>query len=410
MLKKMRWRFIRAAMAAFFVVIFTLLCGINLWNYGNITQQQDRTLKMLLTFDTKEHRPSPGEGAPPPNVSLPFGDFSPEIQYMVRFFAVYCDASGNIERINQDYIASVSDEDAEAFTADILKTEKTNGYYKGYRYLVEESATGKILVFLNSEREIQSMKSLLFITGLVAIGCLIVVFILVVIISRHAIAPYLRNIETQKRFITNAGHELKTPLTAIATSADVLALESADNEWVKNIQFQSKRMSKLISDLIALSRLDEVQPLPNKTAFSLTDAIWELSESFASIAAAGQKEYIAHIEDEIQMVGDKSAIQQVVSILLDNAIKYSDPNGKIRLNVTRKQRKTEITVYNTCHIQNYKNINRIFDRFYRLEEAHSSRSSYGIGLSIAKAIIENHNGTIHAESKNGNDLLIRIRF
>lgn len=410
MLKKMRWRFIRAAMAAFFAVIFILLCGINLWNYQNTTQQQDRTLESLLTLNIREQRPLLSEEMPPPDGGLPFGDFSPEIKYMMRFFVVYCDASGEIERIDQDHIASVSDENAAAFAKQVLKREKANGYYEGYRYLVQHTDDGTVLIFLNSERELQSMKSLLFITGLVALCCLLVVFMLVLVFSRRAIAPYACNIETQKRFITNAGHELKTPLTAISTSADVLAMEIEENEWVKNIQFQSERMSILISDLIALSRLDEAQPLPNKTAFSLTDAIWELSESFAAAADANQKEYVQHIEENIQMFGDKSAIQQVVSILLDNAVKYTEPHGKIRLDVIRKQRKIEIAVYNTCQIQNYQDINRVFERFYRLEEARSPSNSYGLGLSIAKAIIENHNGTITAESPQGNSLLIRIRL
>lgn len=395
MLKKLRQRFIGAAMVSFSAVVLILLCIINLWNYNNVTRQQDDTLEMLSRFD-KEGKPpiSPAE----PNIPGPFKQFSPEVRYMMRFFVVYCDTNGDVFKINQDNIASVSKEEAIAFVRHVQEDDRTSGYYEGYRYLVNETNHGTTFYFLNSERELQATKSLLLFTGLVAICCLFAVFVLVYAFSRRAIAPYIRNIEMQKQFITDAGHELKTPLTAISTSADVLAMELENNEWVQNIQSQSNRMSKLIADLVTLSRLDEERPFLEMKEFSLSEAIWEISEPFLTLAEATGKEYVQHIEDDINFIGDKNAIQQMVSILLDNANKYCDSSGKIRLDVSKKRRKIEISVYNTCHISTSENINRFFDRFYRSETSRNDRNSYGIGLSIAKSIAENHNGTIRAES------------
>lgn len=403
MLKKMRWRFISAAMMAFSVVVAALLCIINIWNYKDVTNRQDEIIQTIIDIENS----SPPIKSKPP---IPHQGFSDEVGYMTRFFAVLCNENGEVTDIRRDYIASVSDETAASYAHSVLEKRNTSGYYEGYRYTALDMNGKTFVIFLNSEKELQNVYSLLRITSVVAVCCLIVVFILVNALSRRAIAPYVRNIETQKKFITGASHELKTPLTAISTSADVLTFDLPDNEWVKNIKLQSARMSKLIANLITLSRLDEENPYPDKTTFSLTEAIWEISEPYAAVAKASGKEYVQHIENDITMFGDKRAIQQMVSILLDNAKKYSPPDGKIRLDVIKRQKKTEISVYNTCHIEHYENINRIFDRFYRLDETHSSRDSYGIGLSIAKAIVENHHGTIHAETHNGENLLVRIRF
>lgn len=395
MLKKMRRRFIGAAMAAFTAVVLVLLCIINVWNFGNITRQQDETLQNLLELENQGKPPLPGDDvhAPPP-----FGRFSPEVQYMMRFFVVYSDAEHKVLEFKHDYIASVSEDEAISYASQVLEKDNTSGYFEGYRYLVDETEHGSVTIFLNSERELQSMKSLLAITVAVALCCLLAVFILVVALSHRAIAPYVRNIETQKRFITDAGHELKTPLTAISTSADVLAMEIADNEWVQNIQFQSGRMAKLIAGLVTLSRLDEERPFPDMTEFPLSESIWEIAEPFASLAEANGKEYVQRIEDNLVIRGDKNAIQQMVSILMDNALKHSDDNGKIRLDVEKKHRRIEIRVYNTCNMSNAKDTDRLFDRFYRSDSSRNSRDSYGIGLSIAKAIAENHGGTIRVET------------
>ncbi len=402
MLKKMRWCFIGAAMAAFTAVVLTLLCFVNVWNYHSVTAQQDEALVRLMEMEDKQTPFSPGRGAPP------FDDwlhFSPEVQYSLRFFAVHYDADGAVLRVNQDYIASISESDAKAFANAVLESGKTHGYKSGYRYLVHTARDETAVLFLNSEREIQTMRSLLWITLAIAAVCLAVVFGLVVLFSRRAIAPYLKNMEAQKQFITNAGHELKTPLTAISTSADVLAMEHDGDEWVHNIQVQSGRLSKLITNLVTLSRLDEEDPFPVRTEFSLSDALWEISEPFVSLARAKGKAYTQDIADGLTVTGDRAAIQQMVSILLDNALKYSPDGGRITLTARRSGKKAEIAVANTVDGAQSIDAARLFDRFYRADESHSGTvSGTGIGLSIAKATVEAHGGKISA--KQAGDTII----
>lgn len=394
MLKKMRWRFIGAAMAAFTAVVLTLLCVVNVWNYVSVTRQQDETLSRLMEVEDQKAPFSPDRGKPP------FDDwahFSPEVQYSLRFFSVHYAPDGTVLRVNQDFIASVSEADAERYAQAVLAGGKISGYENGYRYLVSTSEMETVVLFLNSERELQTTRSLLWITLAIAGGSLLVVFGLVVLFSRRAIMPYLKNMEAQKQFITNASHELKTPLTAISTSADVLAMEHEDDEWVKNIQSQAGRLSKLIGNLVTLSRLDEENPFPVRAEFSLSDALWEISEPFAALAQAKGKLYTQNIADSLNVAGDRTAIQQMVSILLDNALKYSPDGGSISLTAQRGGKRAEITVSNTVDTAQDIDTARLFDRFYRADESHSNTvSGTGIGLSIAKATVQAHGGKISA--------------
>ena len=395
MLKRMRWRFIGAAMAAFTAVILTLLCFVNVWNYCSMTRQQDMTLDRLLEVDQQNAEIPAGEIRPPfENIDR----FSPEVPYMIRFFSVHLSEDGTVRRINQNYIASISETDAETYADTVRSHGKTQGYEGGYRYLVRQADGETVILFLNSERELQTMKSLLWITLAIAGLCLAVVFGLVVLFSRRAITPYLKNMEAQKQFITNASHELKTPLTAISTSADVLAMEYEGDDWVRNIQTQSGRLSKLITNLVTLSRLDEEDPFPLRSEFSLSDALWEISEPVASLARAKGKTYAQDITDGLTVTGDRTAIQQMVSILLDNALKYSPDGGSISLTAWRSGKKAQIAVSNTVDATQCSDTSRLFDRFYRGDESHSSAvNGTGIGLSIAKATAEAHGGKISAK-------------
>ena len=388
MLKKMRWRFIFVAMIAFFMVIFSLSCFVNIWNYVSITKDQDGILERLYEAQLEG---IPDDRIPPiENIDK----YSKEVPYMIRFFSV--EYKEDDVQVYQDYIASLSNDDALQYASSIKESNHTSGYYKGYRYLKKTSEDNTIILFLNSEREIQMMKTLLLITLIIAFISLVIVFALVTFFSKYAIAPYVKNMEAQKQFITNASHELKTPLTSISTSADVLDLEYENNEWVKNIQQQSSHLAKLINNLITLSKLEE-GPLLNKTTFSLSESLWEISESFVPVFKASHKVFSQSIEENLMYTGDQMALQQCISILLDNAVKYSVDGGNISLNAYKKGKKIFIVVENTFY-EKIKDLNRLFDRFYRNDVSHNQNiSGNGVGLSIAKATIHKHNGKIYAK-------------
>ena len=400
MLRKLRRRFIAAAMAAIGAVTLVLLCAVNLWNYKITTDSLDDTLDIMSLTGTY----SSGKDYSLPEI---FGGHSSEEMYMTRFFAVYYDQNGKAAGVFRDYIATVSVEQALSYSSDALSSGRERGYYGDYRYRVLGASGGSIVVFLNAVPEQQSMKTLLRVSVIVSLLALLVAFALITAFSKKATAPYMKNMQLQKQFITDAGHELKTPLTSISTSADVLKLETGENEWVDNIQKQAARMSKLVANLVTLSKLDEGAQPPDMCDFSLSDAAWEVSEPFELRAVAQGKKYSRSIEDNISVHGDMAAVQQMISILLDNAFKYSDEGGEIRLSVYKQHKSSVIEVYNTCAEGSLGDISRFFDRFYRADKARSADGGTGIGLSIARAVAESHGGSISAESADGRSIVFR---
>lgn len=402
----MRWRFILAAMAAFGTVTLLLAAGINLINYSVTTTRMDHMLAGILEFEQLKLSRPPDHA---PRISeMPWAG-GPEADFTTRFFAVHCNRDGTVAAISRDYISSVDENTILQYTKNVLDQGHAKGYQGEYRYLVHKSAAGTIIIFLNVSMELETIHSLFLVSLMIAFISLGVVFLLILLLSNRVIRPYMKNMERQKQFITDAGHELKTPLTSITTSADILAMEYEGNEWITNIQKQTVRITHLVNSLVALSRLDEETPFPEKTTFSLSDAAWETSEPFAALARAGKKAYTQHIEEHLKLSGDRSAIQQMLSILLDNAVRYTAKGGEILLDIFRKHNKLCIEVSNTCDLPKDIDLNRLFDRFYRPDESRSSfTGGTGIGLSMARAIAETHGGSITAARPDPDTILFRV--
>lgn len=405
MLKKMRRRFILSAMAAIFMVMSVLMLAINGVNYTVTTGRLDMTLERITDTGDDQNSPFQNPGFPKPDR---MNNNRPQMEGLALFFTVECSADGDVIRVQDDFFSSISEEDAQEYAEAIQKKGHTTGYYGGYRYLVTEEEGGIQITFLEAGSEIQVMRSILLISCGVEVVCLMAVFCLVTFFSKQAIAPYVKNIERQKQFITDASHEIKTPLTSIATSADVLAIEYEGNEWVENIQKQSVRMSKLVNNLVTLSRLDEERPLPTQAEFNLSDAVWEIAEPFTALAKAKGKQYEQQIQDGLVLWGERTLIQQMISILLDNAVKYSDQGGTIRLTVERRHRSVVIEVYNTCDLTGMEDIERLFDRFYRPDKSRNAQTGgTGIGLSIARAVAQAHHGKLSVSSQDGKSITFR---
>ena len=423
MLQKMRWRFIFAAMLAFFAVISLIAVLVNIVNTISVTKRIDQSVESILSMEARapgEWTPEKGGRAEPPK-DMPKEDLpgdggflnmpDPESSYMLRFFVVRFDGNAEAESVSTDYVASVGESDALEYAQSVLNSKKERGYFKGYRYGKKNTDTGKVIVFLNAGREISEMRSLLFMTLTISGGSLVLVFVLVVLFAGKAIKPIADNIERQKQFFTDASHELKTPLTSISASVDVLTMEHGEDEWTENIKSQTGRMSRLVSELVTLSRLDEEIPLPNKEHFSLSDAAWEIADVFSAQAKARGKKFSVNIEDNLSFFGDKTAIQQLMSVLLDNAIRYSDSEGEIRFDVTKKRNKTLIEVFNTCQYEKAPDTSRLFDRFYRPDSSRNTETGgTGVGLAIAKAVTEAHGGSIKASCPSGKTMTIRAAF
>lgn len=406
MLKMLRLRFILSAMGAFGFVMFVLVIGINLLNSSVTTARQDETIAGIMEYEQMKEVQSADDI---PMISeMPWSD-GPEADFTTRFFVVHCDLAGNLVKTSRDHISSMDYDTIRQYTEEIVSNGSVKGYHGEYRYQVRTDESGCLIVFLNVSGSQRFVKSLFRISVIIAVASLFSVFLLILFFSGKAIRPYVRNMERQKQFITDAGHELKTPLTSISTSADILSMEYEDDEWIENIQKQAVRLTHLVNNLVALSRFDEMTPLPEKTEVSVSDAAWETAESFLALAAAEGKSYVQHIEEDLKLWGDQNALQQLLSILLDNAVRYSKEGGEIRLDIYRKHNRIYMEVFNTCEIQDITDLNRVFDRFYRLDESRSvNTGGSGIGLSMAQAIAEAHGGKIKVYSQDGKSILFKV--
>ena len=414
MLKKMRWHFILAAMLAVFIMLVAVLAGINVWNYHTTAERADQRIQEIYGFESgkvpgMENSEENASQPVPPDIFNRPDDHDPEAPYTTRFFIVRLDEEGNVTDVSTDFIASVTQTEAEEFARKVLNEKRQVGYYKNYRFQILAKKDDNIVIFLNTTMELRSVRNVLLISCLVGVVCFLVVFLLVILLSKRAMKPYIRNIERQKRFITDASHEIKTPLTSIATSVDVIEMEYGEDEWTRNIHKQTSKMSRMVADLVTLSRLDEENPFLERTEFSLSDAVWEVAEPFASLAKAQGKKYSQRIEENLTLCGNPDATRQMISVLLDNAMKYSDENGTIRLDVYKVHGKTKIEVFNTCVLEETQNLSRLFDRFYRPDNSRSRKTGgSGIGLSIAQAVAEAYGGKIKVSSKDGKSIMFQV--
>ena len=223
---------------------------------------------------------------------------------------------------------------------------------------------------------------------------------LVVLLSRRAIDPVVRASEQQKQFITDAGHELKTPITVIATNLRVLEMEVGQQKWIDKARAQTKKLRELVQSLITLCKYDEETSPQHPQTFAVSEAVTDTAESFADFAQSKGHAISLAVAPGLSYCGDEAAVRQLVSILLDNAVKYAAPETEIRISLEQIKRGVKLTVTNTCDQPPEGDLNRLFDRFYRPDASRTAATGgFGIGLSIAKSIAEAHRGQIRASTQ-----------
>ena len=266
------------------------------------------------------------------------------------------------------------------------------------------------MIFLDYGREMSSFRRFLYTSAGVSLGGLLAVFLLLLFVSGKIVKPFAETYQKQKQFITDAGHELKTPLTIIDADAQVLEMDLGENEWLSDIQAQTKRLAQLTNSMLQLARMEE-QPQVKKIAFPLSDVVQETVETFGALAKTREKTLSIDIEPMLSLTGDEKAIRQLLSILLDNAVKYSDENGKISVSLKKYKNHIQISVYNTAQAIDRESLPHLFDRFYRTDASRNSRTGgYGLGLSIASSIVAAHKGKIWVETADGKSLRITASF
>ncbi len=410
MLKTLRRKFIWSAVLSFASAIILILGIVNAVNYYNVMLNVDARIDMLSGNGMQQENGPGGEDPIRQRFGGMFGlggRVSDEAMFDSRYFTVTLNEKGTAVEINTGKIAAIASEDAEMLADTLYGRNLTRGVVDTYRFRAEQRGPFTVYFFLDCSRELTTFYSFLTISVLAALIGLAVVTALIVICSKMAIAPVAESYNKQKRFITDASHELKTPLAVINAANEVTELESGETEWTKSIHKQISRLTSLTEKLVMLSRMDEENYKPNIAPFNLSDAVRETADSFAPVAQYKGKNYTVQIEDGITCEGDENALRQLVSLLVDNAMKYSDDGGDISVSLKKSGRNTELKVENTTPGIQKGDQSILFERFYRADASRNSATGgHGIGLSVAKAIVGAHKGKITAVSPDG----IRIVF
>lgn len=335
-----------------------------------------------------------------------------ETPYEARYFSVLMATNGEIIQTDTSRIKAIDAASAVEYATNAVNTNKTNAFIGNYRFTLSAEGSAVRITFIDCNREIMSFRNFLFSSIAMALAGYIAFFFVILFFSNKITRPVTESYEKQKRFITDAGHEIKTPLAIIKADVDVLEMEYGENEWFSGIQTQVKRLVGLTNDLVYLSRMEETEKDLQMIEFPFSDVVSETAQAFHAIAQSQGKTLHCQVEPMLSFTGNEKSIRQLVNILMDNAIKYSPERGYVSLSAQKQGRSIYLSVYNnTASPIEKQKLTHIFERFYRMDSSRNSQTGgYGIGLSVAKAIVDSHGGKISAATKDGNSLEITIQF
>lgn len=424
MIKRLQRKFIISAMAAVTIVLSIIMIIVNGVNYVNIIKSANNLLNILETnngvfpMEEKDNPPAEDKDEKKP----PKMDISKEAPFQTRYFTVEITPEGNVYRIDTGKIAAISTETAKEYALELYNQNKTEGRRDCYIYRAvnlkkaaadssnNAAKEGNVMyIFLNVENDLKNFYTFLWSSIAVSIIGIVFVLILIVVFSKRIVSPMAQSYEKQKTFITDASHEIKTPLAVIEANTEVVEIENGESQWTRSIKEQISRLSELTEKLVFLAKMDEERNTFVMTEFSLSKLAQEITEGFNGMAKAQNKKYTVSIDSDIGVKADEKAIKQLLSILIENAFKYSDREGNIAVTVKKNGKYKEIEVRNTADNLKKGDLSILFERFYRLDSSRNSNTGgSGIGLSIAKAIAEAHKGKIKAYSLDGKEIVLKV--
>ncbi|PXV96062.1 phospho-acceptor domain-containing protein [Lachnotalea glycerini] len=334
-------------------------------------------------------------------------------------FTVRLDENNNIKNLIGDYV-EVSDQVLEQIVSTCVESNKDSGilWDMSLRYLKNSNIHGNEIIFYDLSDDISSMFHLVKNCLIVGIGSFLAFLLISVFLANWALKPVEKSWESQRQFIADASHELKTPLTVILANADILSAHKKDTienqyKWIDYIKAEASHMSSLVNDLLFLAKSDAARENIVLTEVNLSDIMWNCYLPFESLAFEQEKNLDAEIASDILIQGDSGKLKQLIMILLDNACKYTEKNGSIKVKLYTKPEKEKIylTVNNTGEPISQEHLSHLFERFYRAEESRArEKGGYGLGLSIAKTIVDMHRGKISVTSTKEEGTTFKVSF
>ncbi len=382
MIKKLRRRFIEISMLSIFVVLFLILGIINTFNIISFDRQQSDIVQIIGEND----------GRFPTGIGAPEGG---EERFSTRYFTVII-GDGEIISIDTTYIVKINNEQASEMALGLYNSGNFDGYLDYFRYKAFEKDDGTLLyVFVDAKKGLETSHTFLINSIYIGIAGMVIFFGLVVCFSLVIFKPIKDSYYKQKLFITNASHELKTPLAVINANNEILEMEHGEEEWIKSTKKQIAGMDELIRRLITLSKLDE-EGKKDFTIIDLSRILLSAKESIKSLEVTMNKSIQYSIENELFIKGSEKDIYELFTLLIENSLKYALDNTSIELELKHRKKNAIFTIKNESNNFKTGNLNYLFERFYRSDND-SNKSGFGIGLSIAKSIVENHKGKISCQ-------------
>ena len=425
--RRLRRKFILVAMGAVTAVLTLIIAGINIVNYSHVCKTADARLDYILagkgSIDwTDEPKTDPGDGkdvagsggaAAGENgddgagINLEhvpirhFEGMTAESPFDTRYFTVTI-SGGQVVDINTARIAAVGTKRASRIASELHSKGWTSGFSGSYRYIATVQGEETTYVFVDCSRELASFRS--FLSASVAISCIgwLAVLAIVTVASGAVIRPMVESYSKQKRFITDASHEIKTPLAVIDAANEVQEIESGESEWTQSIHEQVARLTALTERLVFLARMDEGSAGFTMASIDLSEAVDKAAAPFESVAVSRGKRLSMSIASGVRAHADVAAVAQVVELLLDNATRYASEGSVIELSLRAVSRgagkgAAELVVSNAVDELPEGDLDRLFDRFYRADVSRSSKTGgSGVGLSVVRAIAEAHGGSATA--------------
>lgn len=413
MIDKLRIRFVITAILSVLAVLAVLIGGINIFNYRNVVSDADEVLGILTDNDGRfpDDQNRNHNGMPPSGRSMRRID-SPEIAFESRYFSVVTGIDGTPGITDTRRISAVSESEARDYAAKVISGGRDSGFIGEYRYKVRGQTDGSTLVvFLDCGPGLSNFRSFLRISAVISVAGLILVSIIIFFISGKVMHPVAESYEKQKRFITDAGHEIKTPLAIINADTDVLEMDiGGGNEWISDIKKQTKRLTELTNNLIYLAKMEEGSFELTMEDIDLSDIIENQAGSFRSRAATGGISFQTDISKDVHIRADKRSIEGLISILLDNAVKYCPSGGTIDLKMTAGARNVQIDITNDTEDDIPQDeLRNLGERFYRTDKSRNSATGgHGIGLSTAAAITRANGGRISYAKKRSKSLSVIV--
>ncbi len=414
MIRTLQRRFVVTSMAAVSVLLLILLGTINLINIAMVRDEVNQTLSMLSEAEGDfGHLPKPQEPMPPPDFGLrPKSER--DVFLSSNFFVVRLNEDGQVIGTDVSRTAQVDEAGAQQLALDIFRKERKTGRAGIYRYRVQNTPDSRqtVLVFLDTSNEIFSYARVLLLSAGIGIVVWLLMLPFVMMLSKKAIRPIVESMEKQKQFVTNAGHEIKTPLAIILANTEAMELYHGASKWSRNIREQTARLDGLTKNLLLLAKMEEHAAEPSMSDIRFGELAAERVQDFAESLKLGGVTLQSHIQSDITLHGNREQLSQLLSILLDNAVKYTNPGGSVSVSLQQKGKHIILQVENSCASLPEAPAEKLFDRFYRDNGARTQKTGgYGIGLSVAQAVARTHKADITAHYEKMPDrVVITVRF